>query len=324
VAANVASELANQGVTVSSVGAVAAPTIEAKLKLRVRADAVSFKSKADIVASLNTALSSPTLTDSIAKAGITVDKVTVVDAWAPVSGYPPPPPPPPSPSPPPADVPKKKDNTQLYIIAGACSGGGLFLGLVAFGIWYATRKNAAAMKAKMKGGYSDDPGGTRFDPFRGAGGAAAKKQAERASKKAAWEKKRRGDSLAAIAPGGGADVEGGRGGSMFGGFGRNKHSKVSPLKGPVVSKPVRGSKAPKAGLRSGQSVANIGTAEQTMRAQHADAAADRGRDREQQFVPEKAIDASFVWEGASTRGGGGGGRWDGQQGEFGTGPKGTA
>jgi hypothetical protein len=251
------------------------------------------------------------LTAAVARAGVVVDTVAVVDAWAPVSGYPPPPPP--SPFPPPVESPKAKDNTQQYIIAGACSGGGLFLGLVAFGIWYATRKNAAAMTATMKGGYSDDPGGTRFDPFGGAGGAAAKKHAERASKKAAWEKKRRGDSgLKAIAPGGGGDVEGGRGGSMFGGFGRKKHAKVSPLKGPVVSKPVRGAGA-KRSLHVSRSAKNIGSVEHLGVEQSSERPA-LDRERERQFVPEKEIDASFVWEGASTRGGSGGGDYFGPRG----------
>ena len=317
VAANVAAKLAARGVTVSTVGAVAAPTIEARVTLQIRAEAVPFKSKAEIVDSLNDALDSPTLTDTLDAAGIPVDEITVVEAATAVSGYPMPPPPPPSPSPPPVLVPKAKDNTQLYIIAGACSGGGLFLGLVAFGIWYATRKNAAATKAATKGGYSTDPGGVRFDPFGGAGKQAEAKQAQRAAKKAAWEKRRREDSVKA-ARGGGADVErGGGGGGMFASFSRKKHAKVSPMKGPVVSKPMRGGgKGNKdKNLQGGNSVFNVGSADQQMSALRA----DQARDRVSSLIAEKDIDSSFVWEGASKRGGG----W-GDDGDFGTGPRGTA
>jgi hypothetical protein len=55
----------------------------ATVTLQVRADAVSGgKSKADIVAFLNSALSSSTLTATVAKAGVAVDAVVVVDPAA--------------------------------------------------------------------------------------------------------------------------------------------------------------------------------------------------------------------------------------------------
>ena len=176
------------------------------------------------------------------------------------------------------------------------------MGLVAFGIWRATRKNAETMKKKMHGG-PVDPGGVRFDPFGGAGGAAAKKKAEREAKKAAWEKRRKDEtSLRQLA----AVETGGRRGGGFN-FARGS-AKVSPHKGAIVSKPVKGKKP---GLKPGGSMFNVGSADQQFRER--DLA--QQRDWEKNYIPEDQIDSSFVWEGASKRGG-----WD----EFGTGPKGTA
>jgi len=223
--------------------------------------------------------------------------------WSPPPGSPPPSPPPPLLSPPPDAIPKSKDNTQLYIIAGACSGGGVLLGFIALGFWYATRKNAAASKAAMKSGFSDDPGGVRFDPFGGVGGGASKKQIESGVRKAVWEKQRlKAVSAADVEAGGGG---GGGGGGVFS-FGRKKPSKVSPTVGVVVSKPVIDGKGGGDGpsllrLQSHKSVANVGSADQSMRAQHADMI------RERDSAPAKEIDPSFVWEGATLRGN----RWDG-------------
>ena len=225
---------------------------------------------------------------------------------SPPPANPPPSPPPPSPSPPPAALPPKKDDTQLYIIAGACAGGGLLLGLVAFGVMYATRKNAAATRAKMKDGPSTDPGGVRFDPFGGRGGGGARRKEDRAAKKAAWDKRRREEKGRSQ-----QDVEaGGKGGGWFG---RGKPSKVSPMK-PVVSKPFPGLRQQAAAGKLTQSARQIGRGEQALRSQRDAVRGVREREEHYSFVPEPEIDTGFIWEGASKRGAG----WDG---DYGYGPK---
>ena len=64
-------------------------------------------------------------------------------------------------------------------------------------------------------------------------------------------------------------------------------------------------------LEAGNSMFNVGSADQ----QSQERSIAQQRDRDRSYIPEDQIDSSFVWEGASKRGG-----WD----DFDTGPKGIA